>query len=35
MKANIKLIRKQRRFSEEFKKSIVNDFESLKYEVKS
>jgi transposase len=33
MKANIKLIRKQRRFSEEFKKSIVNDFESGKFSV--
>lgn len=33
MKANIKLIKKQRRFSEEFKKSIVNDFESGKFSV--
>lgn len=33
MKANIKLISKQRRFSEEFKKSIVNDFESGKFSV--
>lgn len=33
MKANIKLIRKSRKFSEEFKKSIVNDFESGKFSV--
>jgi transposase-like protein len=33
MKANIKLISKQRRFSEEFKKSIVSDFESGKFSV--
>ena len=33
MKANVKLIRKQRKFSEEFKKSIVNDFESGKFSV--
>lgn len=33
MKANIKLIKKQRRFSEEFKKSIVNDFESGKFSI--
>ncbi|MGF1557207.1 transposase [Paucihalobacter sp.] len=33
MKANIKLIKKQRRFSEEFKKSIVNDFENGKFSV--
>jgi transposase len=33
MKANIKLISKQRKFSEEFKKSIVNDFESGKFSV--
>ena len=33
MKANVKLISKQRRFSEEFKKSIVNDFESGKFSV--
>ena len=33
MKANVKLISKQRRFSEEFKKSIVSDFESGKFSV--
>lgn len=33
MKANIKLIKKHRKFSEEFKKSIVNDFESGKFSV--
>lgn len=33
MKANVKLISKQRKFSEEFKKSIVNDFESGKFSV--
>lgn len=33
MKANVKLISKHRRFSEEFKKSIVNDFESGKFSV--
>jgi len=33
MKANVKLISKQRLFSEEFKKSIVNDFESGKFSV--
>lgn len=33
MKANIKLISKQRKYSEEFKKSIVNDFESGKFSV--
>ena len=33
MKANIKLIRKNRKYSEEFKKSIVNDFESGKFSV--
>lgn len=31
MKANIKLISKQRYFSEEFQKSIVYDFESGKF----
>lgn len=33
MKANIKLISKQRKFSEDFKKSIVNEFESGKFSV--
>lgn len=33
MKANLKLIKKQRKFSEAFKKSIVNDFESGKFSV--
>lgn len=33
MKANVKLISKHRKFSEEFKKSIVNDFESGKFSV--
>lgn len=33
MKANIRLISKRRRFSEDFKKSIVNDFESGKFSV--
>ncbi|AXP79250.1 Transposase [Mariniflexile rhizosphaerae] len=33
MKANVKLISKQRKYSEEFKKSIVNDFESGKFSV--
>lgn len=33
MKANIKLIKKHRKFSEEFKKSIVNDFESGKFSI--
>lgn len=33
MKANIKLIRKHRRYSEEFKKSLVEDFESGKFSV--
>lgn len=33
MKANVKLIKKHRKFSEEFKKSIVNDFESGKFSV--
>jgi transposase len=33
MKANVKLIKKHRKFSEEFKKSIVNDFENGKFSV--
>ena len=33
MKANLKIVRKHRRFSEEFKKSVVNDFESGKFSV--
>lgn len=33
MKANIKLISKHRKFSEDFKKSIVNEFESGKFSV--
>ena len=33
MKANVKLIKKHRKFSEEIKKSIVNDFESGKFSV--
>lgn len=33
MKANVKLISKQRKYSEEFKKSIVNDFESGKFSI--
>lgn len=33
MRANVKLISKQRKYSEEFKKSIVNDFESGKFSV--
>lgn len=33
MKANIKLIKKHRKFSEEFKRSIVNDFESGRFSV--
>ncbi|MFD0933286.1 transposase [Psychroflexus salinarum] len=33
MKANVKLIQKQRSFSEEFKRSIVKDFESGKFSV--
>lgn len=33
MKANVKLISKQRKFSEDFKKSIVNEFESGKFSV--
>ena len=33
MKANLRLISKQRKFSEAFKKSIVNDFESGKFSV--
>jgi transposase-like protein len=33
MKANIKLISKQRKFSEDFKKSIVHEFECGKFSV--
>lgn len=33
MKANIKLLKKQRIYSEEFKREIVNDFESGKFSV--
>jgi len=33
MKANVRSIRKHRRYSEEFKKRIVSDFESGKYSV--
>ena len=33
MKANVRSILKQRKYSEEFKKRIVNDFESGKYSV--
>ncbi len=33
MKANVRSIRKQRQYSEEFKKRIVGDFESGKYSV--
>lgn len=33
MKANVRSIRKQRKYSEEFKKRIVSDFESGKYSV--
>jgi transposase-like protein len=33
MKANVKLISKHRKYSEEFKKSIVRDFESGKFSV--
>lgn len=33
MKANLKQVRKQRVYSEEFKKEIVKDFESGKYSV--
>lgn len=33
MKANLKLIRKQRKYSEEFKRQLVNDFESGKFSV--
>jgi len=34
MKANIKVLKKQRRYTEEFKRSMVNDFESGKFSVK-
>ena len=33
MKANVRSIRKQRKYSEEFKKRIVSDFESGKFSV--
>lgn len=33
MKANVQAIRKHRRYSEEFKRSIVSDYESGKYSV--
>lgn len=33
MKANVKLIRKQRSYSEDFKRSIVKEFESGKFSV--
>lgn len=33
MKANVKLIKKQRKYSEEFRKSIVKEFESGKFSV--
>lgn len=33
MRANVKLIRKQRKYSEDFKRSIVKDFESGKFSV--
>lgn len=33
MKANLKSIRKQRKYSEEFKRTIVSDFESGKFSV--
>jgi len=33
MKANIKKIRKSRRYSEDFKKEIVHSFESAEYSV--
>lgn len=33
MKANVKLIRKPRKYSEDFKRSIVKDFESGKFSV--
>lgn len=33
MKANLRSIRKQRRYSDEFKKQLVQDFESGKYSV--
>lgn len=33
MKANIKLLKKQRKFSDEFKRSLVKDFESGKFSV--
>ena len=33
MRTNVRVIRKQRRYSEEFKRAIVSDFESGKYSV--
>ena len=33
MKANVRIIRKQRKYSEEFKKRMVTDFESGKFSV--
>jgi transposase len=33
MKANVKLIRKKRKYSEEFRRSLVKDFESGKFSV--
>jgi len=33
MKANLRIIRKQRKYSEEFKKQLVLEFESGKYSV--
>lgn len=33
MKANIKLLKKRRKFSDEFKRSVVKDFESGKFSV--
>jgi len=33
MKANIRLIRKKRKYSEEFKKNLVKDFEKGRYSV--
>ena len=33
MRTNVRVIRKQRRYSEEFKRAIVQDFESGKYSV--
>lgn len=33
MRTNVRVIRKQRRYSEEFKRAIVKDFESGQYSV--